>query len=622
MHRFTSNRMLLGCVTVAATSYLYYNLKSKNEKQEFRMMDYFKQGIRHLPHDQYWIPPSRDEMIKDLKTQEYDLLIIGGGATGAGCVLDAASRGLKVACVERDDFSAGTSSKSTKLVHGGVRYLEKAFWNLDKGQYDLVVEALHERTTFLNIAPYLSYEVPIMLPVYKWYMAPYYYVGAKFYDLFAGRSGLTKSYFMGKKKALETFPMLNGENLFGAIIYYDGKRKSVVELGMQNDSRMNMALTLTAIQQGATVANHVEVVSLLKENGKLCGATLRDKISNETWNVKAKGIINATGPFTDSIRQMDEQDCKQVVAPSSGVHVTLPSYFCPKGMGLVDANTSDGRVVFFLPWQGAVIAGTTGNNLHAYKIDEPTQVTENPIPTEKEIDFILNEISHYFGSDLKLRKSDVLSAWSGIRPLVKDPNAVNTESLVRNHMVHVSNSGLLTIAGGKWTTYRNMASDAINKAISEFGLSNKAGECRTENLKVVGSYGYTKSMYLKLIQEFGLEKDVAKHLVHSYGDRAKLVAAEKSSKKRLVEGFPYLESEVNYAVKHEYAQTIVDVIARRTRLSFLDCAAADKAIPKIAEIMSEELNWNKERKEEEIQNAKVFLKSMGLDYVLMNKNNL
>lgn len=546
---------------------------------------------------------------------EYDVLIIGGGATGAGVALDAATRGLKVALVERDDFSSGTSSKSTKLVHGGVRYLEKAVWELDYSQYQLVREALKERKYFLQTAPHLSMWMPIMLPLDRWWKAPYYWAGTKVYDLLAGSEGIESSYFLTRSKALEAFPMLKQTDLIGALVYYDGAH---------NDSRMNVSIAMTAAIYGATVANHTEVTGLLKDqNGKLCGAKVRDLVAerdgqpaSEDIVVRAKSVINCTGPFSDSIRKMDDQDCKEIVAPSSGVHVILPGYYSPAKMGLIDPSTSDGRVIFFLPWQGNTIAGTT---------DSPSAVTQNPLPDEESIKWILNEISHYLSPDINVRRGDVLAAWSGLRPLVKDPKAKNSESLVRNHLIHTSPSGLLTCAGGKWTTYRQMAEECVDAAVAEFGLQPKPfpnaphvsgtevvddgaildGSCQTHNVRLVGAHGFGKTLFIPIIQHFGVETEVAKHLTESYGDRAWAVAALckltdqrfPARGERISQLYPFVDGEVRYAVRHEYAQTAVDVLARRTRLAFLNAQAALEALPKVVDIMADELKWDRKRQE-------------------------
>ncbi|EJC98962.1 DAO-domain-containing protein [Fomitiporia mediterranea MF3/22] len=575
-----------------------------------------------------WIPPSRKDMLDALRASsaggehEFDLLIVGGGATGAGVAVDAATRGLKVALVERDDFSSGTSSKSTKLVHGGVRYLQKAVMELDYEQYRLVKEALHERRIFLETAPYLSHMLPIMLPVYKYWQVPYYWAGCKLYDILAGKENMESSYIMSKGKALEAFPMLKQEGLVGAIVYYDGQH---------NDSRMNMALIMTAVRHGAIVANHVEVSQLEKDQntGKLKGAVVKDVLTGKSWPVRARGIINATGPFADSLLALDNPEHQPIVAPAAGVHITLPNYYAPRNMGLLDPATSDGRVIFFLPWQGSTIAGTT---------DSPCAIEPEPRPREEDVDWVLDEVRHYLSPDIKVRRGDVLSAWSGIRPLVRNPNAARTEGLVRNHIVHVSPSGLLTIAGGKWTTYRKMAEETVDRAVETFSLQDRAKSgCVTEKVHLDGSDGWTRNQFIGLVQRYGVDADVARHLSENYGDRAwsvcALAAAEDEQSQtdttaswpisgvRLVQNadggaqYPFIEAEVRYAVRHEYAQTAVDVLARRTRLAFLDAHAALHALPRVVEILSEELGWDARRRRKELERGVGFLRSMGLAYL-------
>ncbi|KAK3055324.1 mitochondrial glycerol-3-phosphate dehydrogenase [Extremus antarcticus] len=560
---------------------------------------------------------------------EYDLLIIGGGATGTGIALDAASRGLKVALVERDDFASGTSSKSTKLVHGGVRYLEKAVWQLDYNQYKLVKEALRERRYFLDTAPHLSSWLPIMIPVEKWWQAPYFWAGTKFYDFLAGSENIETSYFMTKSRALDAFPMLRKDNLWGALVYYDGAH---------NDSRMNISLAMTGALYGATMVNYMEVTGLEKDsNGKLCGAKVKDLVAEkdgknaDEFTIKAKGIINATGPFTDAIRKMDEPNVAEIVAPSSGVHVILPGYYSPSDMGLIDPHTSDGRVIFFLPWQGNTIAGTT---------DAPCDIKQNPIAGEEEIDWILKEVSNYLQPEINVRRGDVLAAWSGIRPLVRDPKRAKSEGLVRNHLVTTSDAGLITISGGKWTTYRQMAEEAVDEALTQFKLKASPvpnpplvsgvegfhedmeldGSCKTHAIKLVGAHGFSKTLFINLIQHYGIDTEVAKHLTESYGDRAWTVAALCAPTEarfpvrgiRISELYPFVDGEVRYAVRHEYAQTAIDVVSRRTRLAFLNAQAALEALPQIIDLMAEELNWSKSRKAIEWTNGVQFLGSMGL----------
>ena len=401
---------------------------------------------------------------------------------------------------------------------------------------------------------------------------------------------------------------------------------------------MNVSLAMTAALYGATVVNHLEVTGLEKDaNGKLNGARVKDLVQErdgkqtQEFTIRAKGIINATGPFTDSIRKMDDQSVTEIVAPSSGVHVILPGYYSPSKMGLIDPSTSDGRVIFFLPWQGNTIAGTT---------DAPTEISHNPIAGEEEINWILSEIRGYLAPDINVRRGDVLAAWSGIRPLVKDPKSKNTESLVRNHLITVSDSGLLTCAGGKWTTYRQMAEESVDEALKIYDIKASPlldvprvsgtemaddsapldGTCQTHQVRLIGAHGFSKTLFINLIQHFGLESIVARHLCESYGDRAWTVAALSSPTEQRypVRGikisplYPFVDGEVRYAVRHEYAQTAVDVLARRTRLAFLNAQAALEALPQVIDLMAEELKWNKQRKDREWKDSVQFLASMGL----------
>ncbi|KAK4962153.1 hypothetical protein LTR28_004720, partial [Elasticomyces elasticus] len=333
---------------------------------------------------------------------------------------------------------------------------------------------------------------------------------------------------------------------------------------------------MTAALYGGTIVNHIEVTDLEKDaNGRLCGARVKDRITEfngqtpDEFSIRARGIINATGPFTDAIRKMDDQSVQEIVAPSSGVHVILPGYYSPANMGLIDPHTSDGRVIFFLPWQGNTIAGTT---------DAPTKITQNPIAGEQEINWILSEIQNYLLPGINVRRGDVLAAWSGIRPLVRDPKKSKSEGLVRNHLVTTSHSGLITCSGGKWTTYRQMAEESVDEAIKEFGLktgpvSNPPrvsgtegfddaarldGSCQTHQVRLVGAHGFSKTLFINLIQHYGIETEVAKHLCESYGDRAWTVAALSAPTeqrfpirgKRISALYPYIDGEVRYAVHH------------------------------------------------------------------------
>ncbi|XP_050832951.1 glycerol-3-phosphate dehydrogenase, mitochondrial [Serinus canaria] len=541
--------------------------------------------------------PTREQQLVALQScEEFDVLIIGGGATGCGCALDAATRGLKTALLERDDFSSGTSSRSTKLIHGGVRYLQKAIMKLDLEQYRMVKEALEERAHLLQSAPHLSAALPIMLPIYKWWQLPYYWIGIKLYDLVAGSQCLKSSYVLTKARALELFPMLRRDKLVGAIVYYDGEWPLcllcpwALGLGWKHKWEPgDCTLGLCSLKDSACL-----LVSLGDKSFSFAG---------KEFDVMAKCVINATGPFTDSVRKMDDQEVPNICQPSAGVHIVMPGYYSPDNMGLLDPDTSDGRVIFFLPWEKMTIAGTT---------DSPTDVTAHPIPTEEDVNFILSEVRNYLGPAVEVRRGDVLAAWSGIRPLVTNPDSKDTQSLSRNHVVTISDSGLITIAGGKWTTYRAMARDTIDAAVREHSL--QAGSCRTMGLQLEGAKDWSPTLYIRLVQDYGLESEVAQHLATTYGDKAFEVAkiAQVTGKrwpvvgKRLVSEFPYIEAEVVYGVK-EYARTAVDIISRRTRLAFLNVQAAEEALPRIVDIMAKELNWCEQKKKEQLETAKTFL---------------
>ncbi|KAA3680894.1 glycerol-3-phosphate dehydrogenase [Paragonimus westermani] len=543
--------------------------------------------------------PTRAENLARMSSgQIFDVLVIGGGATGAGVAVDAASRGLSTCLIEKFDFASGTSSRSTKLIHGGVRYLQKAIFNLDLEQFRMVNEALSERANLIDIAPHLAYPLPIMLPVYKFWQLPYFWAGIKMYDLISGKQILKASYYLNKPQVLERFPLLKADKLVGGLVYYDGQHE---------DARMCLSLALTATRYDAAIANYVEAIELIK--GKpyppalslspttakaisksptqtkaadiadvVTGARVKDRLTGKEFVIRARCVINATGPYTDTVRQMDDKTKPKICQPSAGVHIILPGYYSPSQMGLLDPSTRDGRVIFFLPWMNFSLAGTT---------DSPCALTDHPAPTEAEVNFILEEIRAYLSPDIKVRRGDVLSAWAGIRPLIRDLNSENTQSIARNHVIEVSPNRLITIAGGKWTTYRSMAEETMDKAI----------------------------------EEHGMDVDVARHLTGVYGDKALVIANMASLTgtrwpilgKKLHPEFPFIEAEVKWACQ-EYACHAIDFLARRTRLAFLNAVAAQEALPRIVELMAAELGWSKARQKEELETAMTFLgREMGFD---------
>lgn len=516
----------------------------------------------------------------------FDVLVIGGGATGAGVALDAASRGLRVALVERDDLAAATSSRSTKLIHGGVRYLEKAVKHFDRSQFRLVRDALRERAVLIRNAPHLCHPLPLVTPLYEWLQVPYFMAGLKLYDALAGRANLAPSRFVDAREAKERFPMLREEGLRGGVVYYDGQF---------DDARMNVAIALTAAERGGVVATHAEVTALHHAGGKLRGATVLDRLGGRTVEVGARTVVNAAGPFVDGVRRLDDPDAEPMLSASSGIHIVLDAKFSPPGTGLLIPQTEDGRVLFLLPWLGATLVGTT---------DRPAEVETNPRAEEEDIDYVLRHVNQTF--DVPVARSDVRAAWSGLRPLVRDPSAVDTAGASRDHVVHVAPSGLVTVAGGKWTTYRRMAEDAVDAAVAAGAL--QAGPSATEHLKLAGADRFDATG-AGALQERGFDAAVARHLHLAYGDRAGAVAdlAEAGYGARLVEGHPYVEAEVLHAARAEFAATATDVLARRTRLGVLDAAATRAAAPRVAALMAQELGWDEARTTRETAEAIAYL---------------
>ncbi|RHY48042.1 hypothetical protein DYB30_011362, partial [Aphanomyces astaci] len=514
-----------------------------------------------------WEVPDRALQLEKLKSKDiFDVVVIGGGATGAGCALDAATRGMKVAMVERSDFGAGTSGRSTKLIHGGIRYLETAFMKLDIAAYKLM------------------------------------------YDLVAGHDrSVPGSYFIDSEEALYQYPNLKKDGLKGAIVYYDGQ---------MNDTRMNLSLVLTAVQSGATVSNYVQVLSILKdEHGRASGVHVKDANTGDEWDIHAKAVINATGPFTDSIREMDDPAADKICVPAAGVHVVLPDHFSPNRMGLIVPKTTDGRVLFYLPWENGTLAGTT---------DSESAITMLPSPTKAEIQFILNESNRYLNATVT--EADIRSSWSGIRPLVKDPRHSNTAQISREHVLDVSASNMVTIAGGKWTTYRRMAQDTIDK-VQQLRPDLSQAACRTRMMQLVGADRIGEvcnqkfdRITITLREKYHMDKDIAEHLTKNYGTRALQLGELESTgflhrkagdhPKRLHPKYPYVESEVIFAVQQEYAVRAVDVLARRTRLAFVDAVASDQVMDKVIGMMAQLLQWDKKRCAAEKQEATEFLATM------------
>jgi glycerol-3-phosphate dehydrogenase len=492
------------------------------------------------------------------RREAWDIAVIGGGATGAGIAVDAAARGYRVVLLEQSDFGKGTSSRSTKLVHGGVRYLQQ-------GNIPLVREALRERGLLLQNAPHLVRNLEFVVPNYLWWEAPFYGSGLKVYDLLAGRHGFGPSKILSRSDVLKRIPMLEQDGLRGGVVYYDGQF---------DDSRLLINLLQTAVEQGACVLNYARVTALVKDTkGAVNGLTFRDEESGGEHTIAARCVINATGPFSDQVRRLDDQAAAPMISPSQGVHIVLPREFLPGNSAIMVPHTRDGRVMFAVPWHGHIVVGTT---------DTPIpEVSLEPRPQDQEVDFILQTASRYMARNPT--RADILSVFAGIRPLVKAKSRSNTAALSRDHAIQVSSSGLLTIAGGKWTTYRKMAEDAVNRAIKLVSLP--ARPCVTKNLRVHGFQDQSGNS--GALANYGSDAELIAGLIR---EQPGLAAPLHAS-------LPVCGAQIVWAARHEMARTLDDVLARRTRALFLNARAAIELAPAAASLMAVELGrdekWQK-----------------------------
>ncbi|OUR70301.1 glycerol-3-phosphate dehydrogenase [Arcobacter sp. 31_11_sub10_T18] len=515
-----------------------------------------------------------------MKNNEYDIVIIGGGATGSGIAIDAASRGFKTLIVEKNDFAEGTSSRSTKLVHGGVRYLEAAVKGLDIDQFNLVKEGLKERSRLLKNASHLCSRLTLVTPIYKWWELPYMFVGLSLYDFVSGKRGLGRSSIVSKNTMFKNFPSIKKQGLVGGVKYYDGTF---------NDARLNISLLQTAKKYGAECKNYNEVSGFIYNNGEISGLKVTDRITNTEQTIKSRIIVNATGAFSDQVRFLDDKDAKKMLDLSSGIHIVLDKKYLPTNEGLMIPKTEDGRVLFILPWMGKCLVGTT---------DESTTLSEHPEVDEKDVEYILKHLEIYF--DLKIDKKEILSSWCGIRPLVAPDKDASTSSIVRDHVISSSNSGLVSIIGGKWTTYRKMAEETVDYVINKFDLPNKT--CQTKKLKLVGSENLDKNLTID-----NLNEDITSHLIKMYGDNALAVYNSVPEVEKLHENYSYINAEVIYAIKEEFVQKPLDFIVRRTSLALIDIKIAKEILEKVLSIMQKELNWDENTVLQEREAAIVIL---------------
>jgi glycerol-3-phosphate dehydrogenase len=504
----------------------------------------------------------RDKALDRIQNEDksWDFLVIGGGATGLGVAVDAAARGYSTLLVEQADFAKGTSSRSTKLVHGGVRYLKQ-------GNISLVLEALRERGLLCENAPHLVHHLSFIVPIYSWWEGPFYGIGMKIYDRLAGKLGLSPSENLSREETLKRIPTLQPNGLQSGVSYYDGQF---------DDSRLAVNLAQTIFDLGGAAINYAQVTSLIKEDELVAGAVIKDSETGKEHSIRARAVINATGVFSDGIRKMDDPEARTVIAASQGAHVVLPKSFLPGDTAIMVPHTPDGRVMFAVPWHDCVVVGTTDTAVDAIQLE--------PRPMEEEIDFILTNAAQYLTK--QPTRSDVLSVFAGLRPLVKVGDAKSTAALSRDHTILISNSGLLTIAGGKWTTYRKMAQDAVDQAETMAGFEER--RCTTEHLQI---HGWTKQQIdAPSLRVYGADAAAIQELTE----------AEPALAEKLHPELPYIAAEVVWSVRQEMARTIEDVLARRTRALLLGARASIEAAPKVAELMARELGADEKWKSDSV----------------------
>ena len=567
---------------------------------------------------------NRLKNLNRLETETFDVCIIGGGATGVGCALDATLRGLKVILIEKNDFGSATSSRSTKLFHGGVRYLEQAVKKLDLEQFRMVYKALHERRTLIKNAPHLAQPLALMTPCYSWFEGFYYNIGLKIYDFLAGKTNLAPSEWLSKEGALKRMPQLKADRLRSAVLYYDGQF---------DDARYTLALAKTASEKGATLVNHVEALEFSQNTegssdvgfrmsdvgggrndlqnvtsetekarieipnpksesatGSLKSLKVRDALKNQEMTLRAKVFINATGPFSDAIRLMANPNAGKRMRVSKGVHLVLPRDSMSNDTALLIPKTDDGRVIFVIPWQRRLLVGTT---------DEECDLTEKEVLLEKDdVDYLLKYVHRYFSKTFK--SDQIRSGFGGLRPLLQADPTSDSKSLVRDHEVEVcKKTGLISIMGGKWTTYRLMAKDTIDKV--EEILRGPISDCKTADQLLMGAEDWNHDDYKMMARRYAVPEYVTRRLNRRYGSEAHKVLAlcwkDGTLRQAILPGSPMLKCEIVHACVEEMACTLRDVCARRLGLELTDWQLTLDSLEAIALVMQEVLWFSSEERE-------------------------
>jgi glycerol-3-phosphate dehydrogenase len=519
---------------------------------------------------------SRAAALDDIRGQSFDVCVIGGGATGCGCALDAQLRGLRTVLVEAGDFASGTSSVSTKMAHGGVRYLEQALREFDLKEFKVLKRALQERIRMLRNAPFLTRTQLFLTPCYRWFDVGYLETGLKIYDWVAGRASLSRSFFLPRGEALRRMPSLVPSGLVGAVAYADGQF---------DDARYNITLAKSFTEGGGEAVNYARVTAFDKgANGKLAAAEVEDQVSRRRFVVQARAFVNATGPFADTIRQMATPGAAPRMRLSKGVHILLPLEVLSSADALLIPKTEDGRVLFAIPWMGRLLVGTT---------EQEVSAGDELYVTREEVDYLLRHLNRYLARPAT--RDQIVSGMAGARPLVSSEDSRDTKKLVRDHEVELDrHSGLISILGGKWTTYRAMAEDTIDAA--QVYLNMPLTPSRTQEHPLLGSEGYSPNYWQVLGKQSGMPEATARHLAEKYGARApevlELATQDPDLNAPLLDGLAPMCAEVVFAARDEMAIKIEDVLARRIGLQSYGWKDAIRAAPAVAVLLARELGWS------------------------------
>ncbi|KAH8279673.1 hypothetical protein KR054_000706, partial [Drosophila jambulina] len=557
--------------------------------------------------------PSRQEHLNALKGEEFDILVVGGGAAGCGCAVDAACRGLKTALIEAEDFGSGASSRSSKLVDGSASYLGTALRDKDFEQLYIMLQMMSERATMLKIAPHLNRVQPMVIPMYSVLGMPFTWLALKVYDFISATSNVRGSHCISKESVLYEFPLLKTEGLRGGVVYYD------VQL---DDARMCLALVMTAVALGANVANYVKLVEMLPQEGCCRVVGVNDALTGETFYVQAKAVINATGAGTDAVRQLDEEGTPPIVVPTLDTYITVPRYFGSGRYGLLcPSSKKEEPTVVMVPFEGTTVVG-----VHEM---EGVCMSQSPSPDPEDVNSLLEATKEKLEPCVELGGCHVLSSWTGLRPKVGCPTDKKEDNEddklpapVSNYMIEVSPNGLITLGGGRFSSYRVMAADAVDLAIKSCGLcDDHVTSSWTDNLPLDGAQNWCCMLPLEFLQDYDVPMDVAQHISDSYGYNGHaLLTQGPDMLNRLHPKFPYIEAEVKYAVRSEYACSLLDMVARRMRVAFVDAAATLHMLPKVLKIMAAEMSWDEgEQKKQMVAVQEFLVRQMGLGSIVRPK---